>query len=37
MFWAGLEGLSKIVASLDAQGIEVSPLLRAKAEKGESF
>jgi 3-hydroxyacyl-CoA dehydrogenase len=37
MFWAGLEGLSKIVASLDAQGIEVSPLLRTKAEKGESF
>ncbi|MEQ1509791.1 MAG: 3-hydroxyacyl-CoA dehydrogenase NAD-binding domain-containing protein [Sphingopyxis sp.] len=37
MFWAGLEGLPKIVAALDKHGIEVSSLLREKAEKGEGF
>jgi 3-hydroxyacyl-CoA dehydrogenase len=37
MFWAGLEGLAKIVAALDKNGVAVSPLLREKAEKGETF
>ncbi len=37
MFWANLEGLPKIVAALDKYGIDVAPLLREKAEKGESF
>ncbi|MCC7393711.1 MAG: enoyl-CoA hydratase/isomerase family protein [Sphingomonadaceae bacterium] len=37
MFWANLEGLPKIVAALDKYGVEVAPLLREKAEKGESF
>ena len=37
MFWAGLEGLAKIVAALDKNGVEVAPLLREKAEKGETF
>lgn len=37
MFWADLEGLTKIVAALDKHGIEVAPLLRDKAEKGEKL
>lgn len=37
MFWANLEGLPKIVAALDKYGVDVAPLLREKAEKGESF
>lgn len=37
MFWAGLEGLPKIVAALDKHGIEVSSMLRDKADKGEGF
>ncbi|MEK6542271.1 MAG: 3-hydroxyacyl-CoA dehydrogenase NAD-binding domain-containing protein [Pseudomonadota bacterium] len=37
MFWAGLEGLPKIVAALDKHGIEVAALLRDKADKGEGF
>jgi 3-hydroxyacyl-CoA dehydrogenase len=37
MFWANLEGLPKIVEALDRHGVEVAPLLREKAEKGESF
>jgi 3-hydroxyacyl-CoA dehydrogenase len=37
MFWAGSEGLAKIVAGLDRHGFEVSKLLREKAEKGERF
>src|SRR4051812_48566934 len=37
MFWAGSEGLAKIVAGLDKHGFEVSPLLREKAEKGDRF
>jgi 3-hydroxyacyl-CoA dehydrogenase len=37
MFWGNLEGLPKIVEALDRHGIEVAPLLREKAEKGEAF
>ena len=37
MFWAGTEGLAKIVAGLDKHGFAVSTLLREKAEKGETF
>jgi 3-hydroxyacyl-CoA dehydrogenase len=37
MFWAGTEGLAKIVAGLEKNGFEVSALLREKAEKGERF
>jgi 3-hydroxyacyl-CoA dehydrogenase len=37
MFWAGTEGLAKIVAGLEKHGFEISPLLREKAEKGERF
>ena len=37
MFWANLEGLPKIVAALEKHGVEVAPLLREKAEKGENF
>src|SRR4051812_6917546 len=37
MFWAGTEGLAKIVAGLDKHGFDVSPLLRDKAAKGERF
>ncbi|MEA3047190.1 MAG: 3-hydroxyacyl-CoA dehydrogenase, partial [Sphingomonadales bacterium] len=37
MFWAGSEGLAKIVAGLEKHGFEISPLLREKAEKGERF
>lgn len=37
MFWAGLEGLPKIVEGLKKHGFAVSPLLADKAEKNESF
>jgi 3-hydroxyacyl-CoA dehydrogenase len=37
MFWAGTEGLAKIVAGLEKHGFDISPLLREKAEKGERF
>jgi 3-hydroxyacyl-CoA dehydrogenase len=37
MFWAGTEGLAKIVAGLEKHGFDISPLLRDKAEKGERF
>ena len=37
MFWAGQEGLKKIVEGLEKHGFDVAPLLREKAEKGESF
>lgn len=37
MFWANTHGLAKIVAGLDRHGVEVAPLLRAKAEAGEKF
>ncbi len=37
MYWAGHEGLGKIVAGLDKYGLEVAPYLRAKAEAGAGF
>ncbi|WP_267393312.1 MULTISPECIES: 3-hydroxyacyl-CoA dehydrogenase NAD-binding domain-containing protein [unclassified Sphingomonas] len=37
MFWADTVGLPRIVAALDKHGIEVAPLLRAKADRGERF
>ncbi|WP_066804742.1 3-hydroxyacyl-CoA dehydrogenase NAD-binding domain-containing protein [Sphingomonas asaccharolytica] len=37
MFWGNLVGLDKVVAGLEANGVEVSPLLRRKAEAGEKF
>ena len=37
MFWANTVGLDKVVAGLEAQGVEVAPLLRRKAEAGERF
>ena len=37
MFWANTEGLDKIVKGLEKHGHEVSPLLRRKAEAGETF
>ena len=37
MFWANTEGLDKIVAGLEKHGREVSPLLKRKAEAGETF
>ncbi len=37
MFWANLEGLPKIISALERHGVEVAPLLREKAEKGENF
>ena len=37
MFWASLIGLDKVVAGLESNGVEVSPLLRAKAEAGDPF
>ena len=37
MFWAGQEGLKKIVEGLEKHGFDVAPLLREKAEKGETF
>ena len=37
MFWANTVGLDKVVAGLEAQGVEVAPLLRKKAAAGETF
>jgi 3-hydroxyacyl-CoA dehydrogenase len=37
MFWADTVGLKKIVEGLEKHGLEVAPLLRAKAAKGERF
>ena len=37
MFWANTVGLDKVVAGLEAQGVEVAPLLRKKTEAGETF
>ncbi len=37
MFWANTVGLDKVVAGLEAQGVDVAPLLRKKAEAGEKF
>ena len=37
MFWADTVGLGKIAAALGKYGVEIAPLLKAKAEKGESF
>ncbi len=37
MFWADTEGLPKIVAGLEKHGFAVAPLLKAKAETGETF
>jgi 3-hydroxyacyl-CoA dehydrogenase len=37
MFWANTIGLDKVVAGLEKNGVEVSPLLRRKAEAGEKF
>ncbi len=37
MFWAGLEGTDKIVAGLEKHGLEVSPLLREKADAKAGF
>ena len=37
MFWGNTVGLKKVVAGLEKNGVEVSPLLRAKAEAGETF
>ncbi|MHA6722797.1 3-hydroxyacyl-CoA dehydrogenase NAD-binding domain-containing protein [Sphingomonas sp. RS2018] len=37
MFWADTVGLKTIVAGLEKHGMEVAPLLREKAEKGERF
>ncbi len=37
MFWGNTVGLDKVVAGLEKNGVEVSPLLRAKAQAGETF
>lgn len=37
MFWGNTVGLDKVVAGLEKNGVEVSPLLRAKAKAGEKF
>ena len=37
MFWANTVGLAKVVAGLEKHGVAVSPLLRRKAEAGETF
>ncbi|MFM2272048.1 MAG: hypothetical protein RL702_1113 [Pseudomonadota bacterium] len=37
MFWAGTVGLGRIVEGLERHGVEVAPLLREKAERGETF
>jgi 3-hydroxyacyl-CoA dehydrogenase len=37
MFWANSVGLDKIVAGLEKHGVEVAPLLKEKAAKGEKF
>jgi 3-hydroxyacyl-CoA dehydrogenase len=37
MFWANTVGLDKVVAGLEKNGVAVSPLLKRKAEAGETF
>ena len=37
MFYGNTVGLDKVVAGLEANGVEVAPLLRRKAEAGEKF
>ncbi len=37
MFWANTVGLDTIVAGLEKHGVEVAPLLKEKAAKGEEF
>ena len=37
MFWANTIGLDKVVAGLDRNNVPVAPLLRRKAEAGETF
>ena len=37
MFWADTVGLQKIVAGLEAQGIEPAALLKKRAADGGSF
>jgi 3-hydroxyacyl-CoA dehydrogenase len=37
MFWADTIGLDTVVKGLEKHGIEVAPLLREKAERGEKF
>ncbi|WP_120077254.1 3-hydroxyacyl-CoA dehydrogenase NAD-binding domain-containing protein [Aurantiacibacter odishensis] len=37
MFWADTIGLDTVLAGLEKHGMEVSPLLRDKAAKGETF
>ncbi|MDP3675065.1 MAG: 3-hydroxyacyl-CoA dehydrogenase NAD-binding domain-containing protein [Novosphingobium sp.] len=37
MYWADHEGLAKVVAGLERHGLEVAPLMRRKAESGETF
>ena len=37
MFWANTVGLNKVVAGLERNGVEVAPLLRKKAQAGETF
>ena len=37
MFWANTVGLDTIVAGLEKHGVEVAPLLKEKAAKGEKF
>jgi 3-hydroxyacyl-CoA dehydrogenase len=37
MFWGNIVGLDKVVAGLEKNGVEVSPLLKRKAEAGEKF
>jgi 3-hydroxyacyl-CoA dehydrogenase len=37
MFWGNTVGLDKVVAGLEKNGVEVSPLLKAKAKAGEKF
>ena len=37
MFWANTIGLDRVVAGLEKNNVEVAPLLRRKAEAGETF
>jgi len=37
MFWAGLEGIDKIVAALEKHGFEIAPLLKEKADAKTGF
>ncbi|MEO5493936.1 MAG: 3-hydroxyacyl-CoA dehydrogenase NAD-binding domain-containing protein [Sphingomonas sp.] len=37
MFWANTVGLDKVVAGLEKNGVAVAPLLKRKAEAGETF